>query len=158
MRYVVRKRKIKRMPDQTKQKDLAGHFETLMYSVVEWQAPNTFLWYNVTDGREEHVYRGTTESGEVVIYNMLETSGSAMLANCLLRGYHNGLLELKEYHTAGMRAFNSLVETKLTQDSLNDIYTSSSATSNKDLYQRNGYTVDDGKGVGPFLLAARYAY
>ena len=147
-----------KMPDQNKQKVLAGYFESLMCSLVEWQDPNTFLWYNVTDGREEYAYRGTEENGGAVIYNMPETSGSAMFAYCLLRGYHNGLLQREEYHTAGMRAFNCLVETKLTPEGLKDIYTSSSVTSNKDLYQRNGYTVDDGKGVGPFLLAARYAY
>ena len=57
-----------------------------------------------------------------------------------------------------MRAFNALVETKLTEEGLEDIYTSSSVTSDKNRYQVNGYTVDDGKGAGPFILASKYAY
>ena len=59
---------------------------------------------------------------------------------------------------AGLRAFKALVETKLTEDGLTDIYTSSSVTSDKNLYQRNGYTTNDGKGVGPLIMAANYAY
>jgi len=81
-----------------------------------------------------------------------------MFTYCLLRGYHNGVLKDEQYRAAGLSAFNALVETKLTEEGLKDIYTSSSVTGDKNRYQVNGYTVDDGKGVGPFILATKYAY
>ena len=68
------------------------------------------------------------------------------------------MLKDEGYRTAGLRAFNALVETKMTEDGLIDIYTSSSVTSDKNLYPRNDYTTNDGKGVGPLILATKYAY
>lgn len=147
-----------KMPDSEKRNELVKQYNQLMKAVVEWQDPDSFLWYNVTDGREEYVYQKTTETGTVDIYNIPESSGSAMFAYCLLRGYHNGILEDVAYKEAGLRAFNALVETKMTEEGLVDIYTSSSVTANKNLYQKNGYTVNDGKGVAPLILASKYVY
>lgn len=147
-----------KIPDDSKKATLTEYFTQIMTAVLAQQDPDTSLWYNVTDGREEYAYRKTTESGETVIYNMPESSGSAMFAYCLLRGYHKGLLKDETFRTAGLRAFNALVETKLTEEGLTDIYHSSSVTSDKNLYQKNGYTTNDGKGVGPLILAANYAY
>ena len=96
-------------------------------------------------------------SGEK-IYNIPESSGSAMFTYCLLRGYHNGLLEDPQYRKTGLEAFNALVEQKLTDDGLTDVYSSSSVTSDKNMYQRNGYVTNEAKGVAPLLLAAKYAY
>ena len=79
-----------------------------------------------------------------------------MFAYCLLKGYKLGLLEDVKFRECGIKAFNSLVETKLTSDGLVDIYRSSSVTSDKNMYQRNGYAIDDGKGVAPFIMAAKY--
>ena len=147
-----------KMPDAEKRAVLTTHYEQQMKALLQWQDPETFLWYNVTDGREEYVYHKTTENGTEAIYNMPETSGSAMFAYCLLRGYHNGVLKDDEFRTAGLRAFNALAETKLTEKGLEDIYDSSSVTGDKNMYQINGYVVDDGKGAGPFILASKYAY
>jgi len=147
-----------KMPDDKKRAVLTSHYEQLMKAIVEWQDSDSLLWYNVTDGREEYVYHKPTENGTEAIYNMPETSGSAMFTYCLLRGYHNGVLKDEQYRAAGLSAFNALVETKLTEEGLKDIYTSSSVTGDKNRYQVNGYTVDDGKGVGPFILATKYAY
>ena len=147
-----------KIPGDSEKAALTAYFNQIMTAVVAQQDEATSLWYNVTDGREEYAYRKTAEDGETVVYNMPESSGSAMFAYCLLRGYHTGLLEDEAFRTAGLRAFNALVETKLTEDGLTDIYTSSSVTSDKNLYQKNGYTTNDGKGVGPLILAANYAY
>ena len=146
-----------KIPDLRCREVLTNYFRQLMDAVMEYQDGKTCLWYNVTDGREEFAYHKKTDTEDVIIYNMPESSGSAMFAYCLLRGYHCGLLPDEAYRSAGLKAFNSLVESKLTEDGLTDIYTSSSVTSNKDLYQRNGYTTNDGKGVGPLILAAVYA-
>lgn len=143
-----------KMPNAEKKEILTKYYTNLMNAVLEWQDPETFLWYNVTDRKEDV---GCTKDG-VWIGNKPESSGSAMFAYCLLRGYHDGLLKGEEYRSAGLRAFNSLVETKLTEDGLIDIYSSSSVTSNPNLYQINGYTINEGKGVGPLILATKYAY
>lgn len=147
-----------KMPQQDKKEVLTRYFRQLMGALINWQDPATGLWYNVTDGREEYAYRKTVDGVETVIYNMPESSGSAMFAYCLLRGYHTGLLPEEESRLAGLRAFNALVETRLTEEGLTDIYSSSSVTGNKNLYQKNGYVTNDGKGVGPLIMAAVYAY
>ena len=81
-----------------------------------------------------------------------------MFAYCLLRGYHKGILKDEKFRRAGLKGFNALVETKLTDEGLIDVYSSSSVTTNKNRYQVNGYVTNDGKGVGPFIMAAKYAY
>lgn len=144
-------------PDATKKAELTQDFKDIMGDLLPWQDPCTFLWYNVVDGREEYVYEKVTESGTEMIYNQPETSGSAMFAYCLLKGHKLGLLPEEQYAIAGMRAFNAMAETRLTEEGLTDIYHSSSVTSNKNLYQKNGFTTNDGKGVGPFILAMNYA-
>ena len=146
------------IPGDERKAVLKAYYQSLMSAVVKWQDPATGLWYNVTDGREEYYYKKTQNGTETVIYNMPESSGSAMFAYCLLRGYHKGLLDDDSFRAAGLWAFNALTETKLTQEGLTDIYSSSSVTGDKNLYQKNGYVVNDGKGVGPFIMAANYAY
>ena len=146
-----------RFPEGEEKRVLIEYYQQLMEAVMRWQDPATGLWYNVTDGREEYAYRCVENGVETVIYNMPESSGSAMFAYCLLRGYHNGLLENEKCRLSGLAAFNALVETKMTENGLTDIYSSSSVTGNKDLYQKNGYVANDGKGVGPFIMAAVYA-
>ena len=81
-----------------------------------------------------------------------------MFSYCLLRGYRKGILKDDKFLVSGLKSFNALVETKLTDDGLTDIYSSSSVTANKNLYQKNGYVTNDGKGVGPFIMAANYVY
>ena len=146
-----------KMPDDVRREELISDFTELMDAILPYQDDSTALWYNVTDGREEYFYVKETNEGQTTIYNIPESSGSAMFAYCLLRGYHNGLLTDERYREAGLRAFNALAETRLTTEGLTDIYTSSSVTANKNLYQRNGYTTNDGKGVAPLILAAKYA-
>lgn len=147
-----------KMPDKEKREKLISCYTDIMEAVVNHQDSATSLWYNVTDGKEEIFCTKKTESGEEIIYNKPETSGSAMFSYCLLRGYRNGILKNEKFRTSGLKAFNSLVEIKLTEEGLTDVYSSSSVTSNKNMYQVNGYVTNDGKGVGPFIMAAKYVY
>ena len=147
-----------KMPDPEKRTKLVEYYNQQMTAVVEWQDPATDLWYNVTDGREEYFCEVKTDNGVEVIYNKPESSGSAMFAYCLLRGYHNGVLEGEHFREAGLKGFNALVETKITGEGLIDIYKSSSVTGDKNRYQVNGYVKNEGKGIAPLILASKYAY
>lgn len=141
-------------PDAEKKEVLTGYFEQLMDAVVKWQDGDTFLWYNVTNAKEEVTL---VKDGET-IENKPESSGSAMFAYCLLRGYHEGLLQDDSFRAAGLCAFNGLVETKLTEEGLTDICLKSAVYTSQNMYQVFGYATNDGKGVGPFIMAANYAY
>lgn len=143
-----------KMPNRDKREILVKYYNNLMTAVVSYQDPETFLWYNVPDAKEELTL---TKEG-TLIENRPESSGSSMLAYCLLRGYHEGLLADEEYYKAGLRAYNSLVETKLTAEGLTDICFSSAVHSNPAMYMHSGYVVNDGKGVGPFIMATKYVY
>ena len=147
-----------KMPDKEKREKLCGYFNSIMDAVVRYQDEASSLWYNVTDGKEEYFYTKKADTGEETIYNIPETSGSAMFTYCLLRGYKSGILRDEKFRISGLKGFNALVEDKLCDEGLKDVYTSSSVTSNKNLYQKNGYTTNDGKGVGPFIMAANYVY
>ena len=142
------------MPDEDRRAVLRSYFEDLMEALMDWQDPQSHLWFNVTNAREELVIRVQ----EKFIANQPETSGSSMFAYCLLRGYHNGLLEDARCRAAGLRAFNSMAERKLTENGLMDICLKSAVHTNPVMYQYFGYVENDGKAVGPFLLAAGYAY
>jgi rhamnogalacturonyl hydrolase YesR len=146
------------MPDPEKRAKLVEYYNQQMSAIVEWQDPESFLWYNVTDGREEYFCEVKTETGVEVIYNKPESSGSAMFTYCLLRGYHNGLLKDEHFREAGLKGFNALVETKITDEGLIDIYRSSSVTGDKNRYQVNGYVKNEGKGIAPLIMASKYAY
>ena len=143
-----------KMPDIEKREFLKEHFNELMEAIIQYQDPETFLWYNVPneDGKTLIVKDGK------VIENKPESSGSAMLTYSLLRGYHKGLLQEEVFRVAGLRAYNSLVETKLTSEGLTDIILASAVHTNTTMYQISGYVINDGKGVGPFIMATKYAY
>ncbi len=145
-----------KMPNVAKRNILRGYYDDLMHAVANWQDKETFLWYNVTNKREEVKYTKTTDEGEKIIYNIPESSGSGMLAYCLLRGYKDGLLSDNELRLAGLRAFNSLVETKMSDEGLLDIYRSSSVTTNPDRYQVNDYVINEAKGIGPLIMTSIY--
>ena len=69
-----------------------------------------------------------------------------------------GLLDDESYRTSGLKAFNALVETRLTDEGLQGILNSAHVMTNLNNYQVSGYKVNDGKGAGPLILAANYAY
>ena len=143
-----------KMPNPTQKAVLTEYYAELMDAVMKVQDKETLLWYNVPDCKGEV---SITHNG-VTTVNQTESSGSSMLAYALLRGYHNGLLQREQYRAAGLQAFNALVETKLTDQGLTDHIHSSAVHTSPSMYQISGYMTDDGKGVGPFIMAVKYAY
>jgi rhamnogalacturonyl hydrolase YesR len=135
-----------KMPDAGMRSVLKDYYASLMTSIIEWQDPDTSLWFNVVD-RDASLYK-----------NQPETSGSAMFAYCLLRGYHAGLLEGPEYRSAALSAFSSMVNTRLTDDGLTDTLIGMGCSSVPEHYQNNVFVTNEAKGVAALILAAQYAY
>ena len=131
------------MPDE-KGVILQKYFQTLMDGILKWQDDETFLWYNVIDHREE------------VTDNIPESSVSAMLSYCLLKGYRTGLLPDEKYHLAGLRGFNAMVSDRIIEGDLIDTMCSSAVTSDINRYAVNGYVDNEAKSIGALLLAIRY--
>ena len=97
------------------------------------------LWANLAD-------RPVTDT------NRLETSGTAMFIYTILKGVRKGWLDVS-YRDAAVRAFNALVERKLTDHGLEDIYLKASANNTNNYELTEYYLPDEGKGSGPFLMA-----
>ena len=87
--------------------------------------------------------------------NRLETSGTAMIIYCILKAIRIGYLEDVDgnYMYAAQKAFCYIVEEKLGDNGLKDIYLVASA-SGKNVYEIiERYKDDEGKGTGPFIMA-----
>lgn len=97
------------------------------------------LWANLAD-------RPATDT------NRLETSGTAMFIYTILKGVRKGWLDAS-YRDAAVRAFHALVERKLTDRGLEDIYLKASANNTNNYELTEYYLPDEGKGSGPFLMA-----
>ena len=97
--------------------------------------------------------------------NYLETSGSAIYAYSLLKGYRTGILKDKKYRDAGKKAFEGICDKYLKNKdgklSLGGIcLVAGLGPENKpnrdgsfDYYMSEQIVEDDAKGVGPFILA-----
>jgi len=97
--------------------------------------------------------------------NYLETSGSAIYAYSLLKGYRTGILKDKKYRDAGKKAFEGICDKYLKNKdgklSLGGIcLVAGLGPENKpnrdgsfDYYMSEQIVEDDAKGVGPFVLA-----
>lgn len=97
--------------------------------------------------------------------NYLETSGSAIYAYSLLKGYRTGILEDVKFQEAGIKAFEGICEKYLNTDSgdlsLGGIClvaglgpeTNPRRDGSYEYYMSEPIVQDDAKGVGPFILA-----
>ncbi len=84
--------------------------------------------------------------------NRLETSGTAMFVYTILKGIRKGWLK-ESYRDAAIKGFVGMVEQKLKNGGLQDIYLKASAN-NTNNYEIPGYYLpDEGKGSGPFIMA-----
>lgn len=120
-------------------------------SILKYQ-DKSGMWYQVPDRPGE---------GK----NYLETSGSAIMAYSLLKGYRTGILEDKKFQEAGVNAFEGICNTYLNTDngrlSLKGICLVAGLGPAKntrrdgsfDYYMSEPIVEDDAKGVGPFILA-----
>lgn len=127
---------------------IKGMFVNLMDSVCSYQ-DESGMWYQVVNLGER---KG----------NYLETSGSAIMAYALLKGYRLGFLS-KKHLEAGMKAFDGIKRNRLTVEdgSLHltgiCLMAGLGGKDNRDgsfeYYMSEPVVSDDAKGVGPFLLA-----
>ncbi len=97
------------------------------------------LWANLTDKK-------------VTDTNRLEVSGTSMIVYTILKGIRNGWLDAS-YEEAAVRAFVAMTERKLDEDGLHDIYFKAVANNTNNYEQTKDYLTDEGKGVGPFIMA-----
>ena len=135
----------------------AGEYRTAMIeqlpaffdAMLKYQDADTGMWYNVTN-------RGTDLSE-----NILETSGSAMMAYALMKAYNNGYVSDAKYGEAGLKAFNGVVENKVTESEgsykVTDIYQKSGVGATDEYYTENSYVADEAKGTGALIMAATLA-
>ena len=97
------------------------------------------LWANLAD-------QPVTET------NRLEVSGTAMMIYMLLKGVRKSWLN-ESYREPAIKAFNAIVNTKLHDNILEDIYLKASANNTYNYEIPEYYLPDEGKGSGPFIMA-----
>lgn len=97
------------------------------------------LWANVADWK-------ITET------NRLEVSGTSMIVYTILKGVRNGWLDAS-YKEAALKGFLAMVETKMDEKGLHDIYLKASANNTNNYEDTEYYLTDEGKGAGPFIMA-----
>ncbi|WP_149554581.1 glycoside hydrolase family 88/105 protein [Treponema pectinovorum] len=132
-------------------KKLKSIFLELCESMLLFQ-DESGMWYqipNLCDGKK----------------NYLETSGSAIFAYSLLKGFRTGILDDKKFRQAGIKAFegicNRYLNTNSGKLSLGGICLVAGLGPEKDTRRDGSYEYymsepivqDDAKGVGPFILA-----
>ena len=88
----------------------------------------------------------------VTATNRLEVSGTAMMIYMMLKGVRNGWLN-ESYREPAIKAFNAIVNTKLHDNVLEDIYLKASANNTNNYEITEYYLPDEGKGSGPFIMA-----
>ena len=88
----------------------------------------------------------------VTATNRLEVSGTAMMIYMMLKGVRKGWLN-ESYREPAIKAFNAIVNTKLHDNILEDIYLKASANNTNNYEIPEYYLPDEGKGSGPFIMA-----
>lgn len=120
----------------------------LFDGMLKYQDEESGMWYNVVNNSEL--------SG-----NRLETSVSAMMAYALMKAYNNGYVSDAKYGEAGLKAFNGVVENKVTGSEgsykVTDIYQKSGVGATDEYYTENSYVADEAKGTGALIMAATVA-
>lgn len=149
---------IELMPAGEQKETLKTKLIPLFDGMMEYRDPDTGLWYNVVN--KDGTYCATGE-------NILETSGSALMAYALMKAYNNGYVTDKKYGEAGLNAFNNIAATKLVNGVIEGTYKQSGVetitegygdkTSVTYPYTKYDFVADEAKGVGPVLMAASIA-
>ena len=84
--------------------------------------------------------------------NRLEVSGTAMMVYTILKGVRCGWLD-ESYRAAAVKGFVAMVEEKLVDGKLTDIYLKAVADNTNNYERSDYYLPDEGKGLGPFIMA-----
>ena len=136
------------MPEGSYKQGLIDNLTPLFDGMLNYQDTNTGMWYNV-------INRDASLNA-----NKLESSSTAMMAYALMKAYNNGWVD-ESYGEAGLKAFNGVVNNKLTGSqgsySLIDTYKSSGVSTADEDYTKNPYTTNEAKGVAPLIMAATVA-
>lgn len=140
------------MPEdmQTEKQTLQKIFQEIIDALLSFCDRQSGMWYQVVD-------KGNQEG------NYLETSGSAMIAYAVLKGVANHYLD-ESYWSYGENTFYGICRTRLSEIDgelqLGGIClvaglggVSNSRDGTYDYYISEPVVENDGKGVGPFLLA-----
>ena len=139
---------IEMMPQGTYKQGLIDNLPALFDGMLNYQDAATGMWYNV-------INRNASLSS-----NKLESSATAMMAYALMKAYNNDWVG-ESYGEAGLKAFNGVVNNKLTGSqgsySLIDTYKSSGVSTTDEDYTKNPYTTNEAKGVAPLIMAATVA-
>ncbi len=131
--------------------DLIAIEKQLFDGMIRWQDETTGMWYNVIN-RDSDLVGTTGEKSQ----NLLETSGSALMAYAMMKSYCEGFVGDK-YGKAGLRAFNGVCQNYLTETELSNVYISSGVGTSDTDYLTKEYKINEAKGVGPLIMAATYA-
>ena len=121
---------------------LKANFKVFVDGMLPYQDATTGMWRNLVN-----VAQSST--------NRLETSGTAMMSYAILKAVRNGWLADASgtYVDAAIRAFEGIVNNKLINGNLTDIYFKASATGSNNYQTASYYYTNEGKGVGPFIMA-----
>lgn len=125
------------LPEEYMEKRKAA-LKLFVDGMLKYQGENG-IWTNLAD-------MPATET------NRPETSGTSMMSYIILKGVRKGWLDAS-YQEAGIRAFVGLVEEKLDESGLRDIYLKASANGSNNYENTKYYLTDEGKGSGPFIMA-----
>lgn len=130
------------------QAQMKPYLTKLFDGMLKYQDEESGMWYNVVNNPRL--------SG-----NKLETSVSAMMAYALMKAYNNGYVSEAKYGEAGLKAFNGVVENKVTGSegsyTVADIYQKSGVGETDAYYTANAYMPDEAKGTGALIMAATVA-
>lgn len=130
------------------QAQMKPYLTKLFDGMLQYQDEESGMWYNVVNN--------PGLSG-----NKLETSVSAMMAYALMKAYNNGYVSEAKYGEAGLKAFNGVVDNKVTESegsyTVADIYQKSGVGETDAYYTTNAYMADEAKGTGALIMAATVA-
>lgn len=136
------------MPEGDNKNQLIKQLPKLFDGMLKYQDEETGLWYNVVNQPQ-------------LEKNRLETSVSSMMSYALMKAYINDWVTEESYRDAGLKAFNSIVEMKITKNgekySVTDTYQKSGVETEDEWYVKNDYVADEGKGVGVLIMATALA-
>ncbi|WP_197971975.1 glycoside hydrolase family 88/105 protein [Treponema zioleckii] len=131
-------------------------FVDLQTAMLKYQ-DESGMWFQVPDKPNQKDANGKE--------NYLETSGTAIFAYSLLKGFRTQILEETEFQAAGVKAFRGICNKYLTTDNgklgLGGICLVAGLGPEKntrrdgtfEYYLSEPIVQDDAKGVGPFILA-----
>ena len=111
----------------------------LVDNMLPYQDASTGMWANLCN-------KAVTST------NRLETSGTAMMAYAIAKGVNRCWLD-SSYAQYAKAAFKGMTDNKLSGSNLSDIYFKASASGSDNYQTTSNYYTNEGKGVGPFIMA-----